>query len=365
MVKKEVWFVMKDPGGTNNVLPVALFMRKKWGELCDIRVIADQSGKAEEIIRKAEVGDYLNAYSMVDLQHLPRPEIVVTSMCSGESLGRSLVADFGLERKTFTIAMPDSPWGRYEKEWNDPQYYPTWLLVNDPSCSMNLQNIWRLYDAEKIKIFPWPFLDKYWKFDSSDAFGTVDEFCGYDRKSVISFLGQLDGTSEVLRETVMALNAINMPVNFVVRLHLRCSDREKEVCKKILKEFSSGRSIYTESPLDIATSTLIAGSDTVVSVYSLSLIEAAALRKQTISVITEAGYKMFRDDIGEKMIPDFGNAGYAYEVHNLAEFTIALQKAINGKLRRELLPKQKAALTVDGKNAERVANFIAHNILGI
>lgn len=360
MAEKNVWFVMSDSGGTNNVLPVALKMRELWGSECKVKIIADENGKASEIISKYN-SQFLRATSPAYcLGMLGQPDLIVTSMCSGNSLGRKLVAEF--KGKCATVAIPDSPWGRYEKEWNDPKYYPDYLIVNDQVCKDNALKIWTDYDPEYIKIFGWPYLDQYLNYDIRSARKSVMELCA-NRLPIVTFLGQLDGTSKVLREVILALNAIGIPVNFIPRLHPRCSDLEKAECVRILQEFKSGSLIMDSSELD--TSTIIAGSNVVLSVYSLSLIEAAALKKQGISVITESGYEMFQADLGNVLKPCFGEVGYSHEVHNLAELTMAIQKGIKNDLYAEIPHLNKRVITVDGKNSEWVANFIAHGILGI
>lgn len=361
MAKKEVWFVMKDAGGTNNVLPVALCMRKLWGEHCRISIIADQNGKANEFISKYHV-QFLQALSPGYCSEiLGSPDLIITSMCSGESLGRNLVNEF--RGKCPTVAMPDSPWGRYQEEWRDQQYWPDWLIVNDEVCMDNVVKIWTEFPQDRIKLLGWPYLDRYYKYDLFEASGTVERFCGAAELPVVTFIGQLEGTSKVLEEVIIALNAIDEDIYFIPRFHPRCTQVEKNAYKWVLEKFHGGQLILDSSGLD--TSTLIAGSDIVVSVYSLSLIEAAALRRQGISVVTEVGYQMFRADLGDWLRPCFGEAGYSCEVHNLAELTIALQKGIKQELYTELRPLQEEALIIDGKNAERVASFLAHDILNI
>lgn len=358
MAEKNVWFVMKDPGGTNNVLPVALYMRKFWGEYCKIHIIADQNGKANEVISKY-VPQFLEALSpgyCYDI--LGSPDLIITSMCSGENLGRSLITEF--RDKCTTVAMPDSPWGRYQKEWSDLRYRPGYLIVNDQICKDNALKIWTDYDLDYIKIFGWPYLDQYFDYDVKSARRSVREFCG-SYFPVVTFIGQLDGTSKVLREVILALNALNPRASFICRLHPRCSDAEKEECSKVLQEFKGDKLIVDSSEFD--TSTVIAGSTVVVSVYSLSIIEAAALRTPAISVITESGYSMFASDLGNKLKPCFYDMGCCLEVYNLAELTVAIQQGIAHELSSRIACLKEQALIIDGKNAERVANFLAHDIL--
>ncbi|PIU01740.1 hypothetical protein COT68_01595 [bacterium (Candidatus Torokbacteria) CG09_land_8_20_14_0_10_42_11] len=340
---KKVLVVIKDPGGVNNVFPVPRLMRHLPTQF-EVKIIADANGKAPEILR-ASGEEFEIFYSAEDvLKKYPYPDLMVTSMDSGESLGRNLVPL--LRGKCPTVAMVDSPWGRYEKEWNDPKYRPDWLVVNDQVCADNALKIWTDYDPEKIGIIGWPFLDRYDEFDLQSASRAMVE--RYGDRPIVLFLGQLEHTHEVLREVCLALKAIGEEINFIVRLHPRCSQKERDACHEVTdKEFGA---VYNETPM--STSTLIAGSDVTVSMYSLSLIEAAALRRQAISVMTEAGYAAFRGDIGDTLTPCFGEAGYATEVHNLAELAVALQEAIKGEL------FQDKGLILDGLNAWQVVSFL-------
>jgi len=356
---------MKDPGGTNNVLPVARLMRNLSTQF-KVKIIADANGKAPEILRAS--GEKFEVFSSAEdvRKKYSDPHLMVTSMCSGDSIGRDLVPLLGT---TLTVTMPDSPWGRYEKEWCHSNYWPHWLIVNDRVGARIAKELWN-FPSEKIKILGWPFLDKYCGFDIEKARReTRIELLNLGAQmslmhSIVLFTGQLKGTSSVLRELVAVLNEIGEEIILIPRLHPRSTNTEKEACEKALGELKVG-AVARMDQNDIDT--LIAAADVTVSMYSLTLVTAAALRRQNISVLTYAGLNVFYNDIGVMhglMTSDHPFKLYSCIIYKTEKLQRALEKAFCDDLYAELAPCQKEELVVDGMNAWRVMQFLKE-ILGI
>jgi len=326
------------------------------GPSLDVHVIAN--GKAHEILPM--LPDPITEFEVFDsaadvLDAYPKPRIMVSSMCSEGGIGRDLIPL--LRGQCPTVVMPDSPWGRYQKEWADHSFWSDWLLVNDKRCESIAHALWHGFPGSQIQRLSWPFLDQFCGYDISAATEDVRlNLCPDNSMPIVLFVGQLNHTSKVLQEVISEINRLERRrVYLIVRLHPRMDEVEGRACEEAMKLFSNGV-LISDSRRYKTLRPLIAAADVTVSMYSTALIEAAALRRPSIAALTEPGLCAFYEDIGLKIKPSW--PGYIYEIDNGLALSVALSCALRGDLQKGLRRHQDANLPVDGQNAKRVAAFL-------
>lgn len=350
-----VWACVKDPGGTNGVLPVVAELRKR-----GVGVLVIANGKAPELKVVQELGTYFVARSSEEvLATLPLPKLLITSMCSKGGVGRDLVP-FMRKRGIPTVAGQDQ-WGSYlATDWADPRFYPDMIWVGDEQGDAIVRRAWPTFGGD-IWVTGYPALDRYAMQPSPPA----DDACanalpsGSGDAPLVFFAGGLAGTSATLALVVRALNktAGKRGVDFIPRQHPRMRDDardEVDAWNSALKEFTAGSLRGDES---FSIRSLLEVADVVVGTTSTVLLEAAALRKQVISVLTPAEVERYRTATGGLM-KEFPlvTLGCAEKVTNQRELERALRSALRGNL--GLRAKQILRLQLDGKNAVRAADRV-------
>ena len=211
-----IWAIGKDPGGRLAIFPVVKKLRAKGHEAL---FFVDQDflgliAPEEEGIIAAKSPEQL-------FMQYPLPDALVTSMCTGDSIGRALVPK--LKKKNIpTVAVQDFWGGRLWTDWRDRKFWPDFICVNDILGAKLVSTAWGKYDPSKIKITGYPALDKYAGFDRERNAARVRSAMQLDKPwPIVLFSGQIEKSGAALQELVIALNDIGRPVYLVTRMHPR------------------------------------------------------------------------------------------------------------------------------------------------
>lgn len=344
----------KDPGGMNGVLPVVRILLQKH------QVVIIAEGKAYEFLQNMgmECENYSNPGNVLCIH--PNPNLFITSMDQGESVGRNLVP---LLRGQCPIVALQDYWGAYlADDWNNKKYRPDYITVNDESGVNLVRSCWPEYPSDRIVITGFPAFDELSNFDVELKARTAREALGLEKSHwpIILFCGQADYTGHALGELASAINTIGQEVYLIARPHPNMAIRwpyEMESWKKAISLF--GRGVLIEDSSHVEALALIAVSTVTVSMYSVMLYHAAALRKQVISILyPEAGAKTllanFPGSIEEVSLIALGCTA---KVETREELIDALTKAYTNSLGQE--EAQKRAFNLDGRNAQRVVDFVS------
>lgn len=350
----KIWAVSKDPGGTANLLPVVKFLRQK-----GVEVLYFATGKAIEILTRAKQ-DFFPCHSPTEiLGKYLLPRVLVTGMCSHGTLGRDIALSMRLN-KVPTVALQDFWGARLWTDWAESCYWPDFICVNDEVGAKIVQQAWPQYPVESIKVFGYPALDRYAGYNVQADSAWARLVLGLvEPKPIVFYAGQVKKSGEILGEVVEVLNELKEDVYFIPRAHPRMKDdapEEVEKWNQALANFRGGTLVADSSVCD--TQSLIAASTVVLSVFVTALVEAAVFRKKNISILyPEVGMKRFYEESGGGM-KEFPlvELGCSAKVENREEFKILLYTALHGDL--GLQEFQEQHFQVDGRNAERVADFI-------
>lgn len=324
------------------------------------------NGKAAELLPKQ--GRPFRWYPTAEavLAEIPNPAALVTTFCGGESLGRDLVPL--LNGKCPRIAQLDfwsAPF-RPGQPWAPSEYHPDYVLVDSEygaACA-------RVGYTGRITEFGFPALDPVVAMDRDAVARVTRERFGIPEEDafVVLFAGQDDGSSEILEllaSTMCLLREFHTDRQFVLipRAHPRMRSDwplEAERWDAAIRGLS-GVSIVDGS-LESGAMALIAASDVVVSWCSTMLITAAAFRRVPIAWQSEADRKRYCEVAGNA-VEEFPlvTMGCGWS----AADADALRAQLDGVLVGDtgaLVAAQERELRLDGKNAERIAEFIRTRI---
>ena len=358
----DVWAVAKDPGGTNGVLPVVRDLRSR-----GIKVLLIANGKAIELLGGSEDAkiDFVAATSTKQLldNHVP-PRVLLACMSSNGGVGRDLVP---LLRRgnCITVALQDF-WGAdLWHHWADPTFRPDYIIVNDEPVGAKLVlKAWPEYRPEQVVVTGYPANDKYASINVPSVAARVRAALGLaEDLPIILFGGQSWPTGQVIGEVVDVLNVIGGDAYFVPRPHPRTKDdfaKEMAPWQEALARFR-GRLILDWFGQVDTPSLIAAAADhgVVVSIYSTILVEAACLRGNAISVLyPDYGMKKLLDELqgcDDFPLVELGCARKAVDRDALHRALTAMVFWGKDKL---LVAAQEKHFPLDGKNAERAADFI-------
>lgn len=351
-----IWVVCKDPGGMAGVLPVvdALMMADH-----TVRLFAD--GKAIELLSR--LGHDFFACTSVDdvLSRYPneRPDLFLTSMCSGASVGRDLVPHL---KGTCPIVALQVTHGAYLlTDWSESRFRPDLICVNDELGAQIVSRAWPDVFSDRIKITGYPALDKYSSYNTADvAIKTRQTLQLEPEKPIVLYCGQVARSGEVLQEIVAVLNELKRDVYFIPRQHDRMmidAPDQLSYWQAALNDFKGGILVEGTSAVEIAS--LLASADVVLSMYSMALTEAAVLRKQSIAVLyPDVGMRQLLAETGGMSEFPLVSLGCTVKASSRQELTNALTSALGRGLGLET--NQSRYFSIDGKNTQRVVEIIIH-----
>ena len=352
-----IWAACKNPGGTAGLLPVVKELRGHH------RVRLIPSGIAVELLKKADQSFVAYESAEQVLADNPLPRALLTSICTksnaGSNMGRNLVP---LLRGCCPIVVLQDFWGAgLLEDWADSKYQPDFICVNDEIDVKTVLKAWPQFTKERIIITGYPALDKYFNYDVRATVAKVRSSLNITKQNpIILYAGRMKRDGEAFLEFVEALNTVGQDVYLISRPHPRMKDdapEELPLWQKALDSFQSGDLITDSSSCD--TSSLVASSAVIVSMFSTVLLEATALRKQNISMLyPEVGMAEFLKVTGGLM-EEFPlvELGCSAKAINRATLCNLLEKSLAGKLNLEA--NQRKHFRLDGKNATRVADFVS------
>lgn len=375
-MSNEIILVMKDDGGTTNVLPICRdLINRKHG----VRIFTN--GRANERLR-TEGLQYVEVETVDEvLSFCPDPVLLVTSMCSDGGVGRDLVPI--LRGKCPTVAIQDFWGGRLVNTWSHPRFRPDYITVNDSFGANLVLKAWPEFNSSHIIQTGYPMFDKYSQVNLEKQISARREIVtkikvNNDNILIVFFpCGVLVGASELLREVLCVLQNILETEAFpqlvlVPKVHPRLKNiapEEFEPWFNALSEFDklfSGSVILDENIVRADIKTLIMASDVIVSDYSTTLLEAGLIGsrvggKINISVMyPRVVVKEFTDEFGTLMSePPFVTLDCTLRAADRNHFQGLLTSAMfDDCVRINLGINQKKHLITDGKNTERTTSFL-------
>lgn len=356
----DIMLVVKDPGGTNNALPVVPALKRKGKK---VLAVANGFAAGERGLQATSEQVFLSAKSAeAVVEMFGVPKVLITSMCSEGGVGRDLVP---LTRKAggIAVAMSDFPGARFLEKatWADPKYRPDYVVVGSDGAKRITENMWPDVPRENILALGRPGLDVYANFDVAGASADVRKaFNMTEEKPVILAGGAGPHSAHMLTELVAALNELGRDCYLILRPHPRMAVNyaaEVGPWESAKEGFKSG-TLIADSSVFKDVKPLIAAADCVIAMYSTILEEAGVLRKTNISVFYPDKAKVLWDQEMKGKIKRFPfvDLGCTAEATNRTELAAQLSLFFDGRL--DLRQAQEENLCADGRNAERVANFI-------
>ena len=359
---KKIVAVCKDLGDTKGMIRVTRELRMRGHE-----VILFVAGWAEENLDP--MGDPHTPFvSIEDTNRHSDADILLAGMFSDESDSINIGAQMSCAFKaggTQVVALQDF-WGmQLRGPWAREACRPHHICVNDMVGAQLVRKAWGEFSEDNIHQLGYPALDEYATIDV-DAVGACmrDTLQIQPDWHVVLYAGQLEGSVSTLEKIVTALRKIGQQLVLIPRNHPRMKTSLSDDIKRWSKTVQEAKGIngvfVMEDTGDLTMTQLIAGSDTVISMYSTALVEAATLRKQVISVLyPDIGQKvMFENSSGVLETFPLVDLGCAVLAESDAMLQGALQLALDGKIESITRLPQEQHFVVDGGNATRVANFI-------
>lgn len=356
----EVIVAVKDPGGTNGLLPVVEELIKR-----EVKVLLVANGKSIQMIPK-DTPDYIPWTEKDDKARLLnfKPKILLSSMCSSYGgIGQELVADFQ-NTTTVTIVVEDY-WGGSTKLWSEDRFQPNFFCVNDRIGKSIAFNTWPKINDEDIKITGWPAFDKYYNFDVKEEACKFRNSLGLDQDKPLIFLaGGGESTGHLLEEVTVVLNKINRDAYLIARPHPRTKENFSEIIPQwnsamaklngVLPIFDFFGEITSPAPL-------LAASQVVISAFGTLLVEAAALHQSgLISVFYPEEEAEYRKSIHYEGDFPLAELGCCYIAKNRSALEECIIKSLNGA--QDLQSQQKECFKLDGNNAKRVADLVCSQL---
>lgn len=363
-ILRSIIAVVKDTGGMLGVLPVVDFLRRGGQE-----VNLAACGASSKALQTMGV-EYFEAKSPEEvLSRIDEPSLLLTSMCSFGGVGRDLVPILR-ERGIPTVALQDF-WGARVAEdisWAPMEYRPNFVVVNDEVGKKIVLRAWPDFDPSQVLGLGFPALDKFAGLDAVTLVQREKEKYGLDSRPVFYFSGQLPGTDEALREMIAAIEVVGVPIQLVLGKHYRAHDEKVNqqypgLGERIDEAYEATKLCSCARVIDNKTwpeAPMVAVADLTLGMYPTALQEAVVLRKGVISLFyPEVGERWFKKDTGGIMenhpLVDLGCVAVA---RNREELVGLLREAFAGDLAKRLRPAQEKHMKIDGRNAERVGNFL-------
>lgn len=353
---RSVLAVMKDHGGMQAVMPVVAILRR-----LGVQITLVTNGKATNLL--SNQGEEVMTYQTAEeaLKQLdPFPDILLTSMCSEGGIGRDLVPLLRKYHPSIRVVALQDSWGtRLWTDWALPKYRPDFICVNDQIGTELVKRAWPDFNTEHIKVLGYAMFDQYAHIDRISACKSARKKLDLDHNQrVILYCGQTVASGQTLYELIQTLSSLEYQYRLMPRQHPRMATDapsiEAELWHKAEDEARYPLLRTTCTPMEA-----IAASDLVIGMFSTMLVEAACLRKPTVSIMyPKLGQAWFEkvSDGGQTRYPleSLGACSTARDPKQLRE--VLEEFFQDGTLHQEFA--QKNAFPLDGKNAERIAEFV-------
>lgn len=293
MNKKNVWAICKDPGGTNNLLPIIEELREVG--IC-VRVISN--GHAAEVMKVGEP-----CVDIAKLLNDPLPGMMITSMCSGGGIGRELVPTLRSKGVT-TLALQDYWGSRLGTDWRESHYRPNHICVNDQYGACLVKSAWPDMLEENVHQTGFPALDVVYGHQVPVS---VNQLINAGKRGkLLVHAGQINQAGQILLDIAGALKEIEEEVTFCPRAHPRLSKNTEEYAKwnDAVGQIAKMPHITVTQWGEVKTLDVICCADLVTSAYSTALVEASCRRVPNIAVLyPEVGLARFRSEFPGQNYP--------------------------------------------------------------
>lgn len=359
----KIWAVCKDLGGMAGLLPVVEKL-----EHCGHSVRFIANGISVGTLRKK--GRVFEEWTDSPTEDLASkgeiPDVFITSMCSQGGPGRDLVP---LMRALGVpvIALQDF-WVSASSQadaWLDIKYRPDRVITNDQVGKDLLAQVWPDFDREHIVITGFPALDKYAAMDFAAIRERARDKLGIDpRLPIILFAGggSLTYLAHQIIKGALTILSCHHCFGYLPRPHPRTENDfpgEMNPWQKTVGEIAaeSGITVIYDFFGRCDPTETVAASEVICSISSTLLLDAAIMRKPTISVMPPGLVKnRFRYQmngfIDQYPLVPLGCCLEATTAKDLAE---QIKQCLETN---PLRTAQERHLKLDGQNAARVVKLI-------
>lgn len=348
-----IWAVCKDPGGTQNLLPLIPCLRQRGHQ---VRTFLHEGGKGASVLETAKEPFESASSAEVLIERFGYPDLLVTSMCSGGGIGRDLIAL--LKRATKPTSALQDFWGaRIGTDFADQKYHPDLICVNDEVGAQIIRSVWG--NDQSIVATGYPRLDTLANFDKKAAAKRGREFLGIkDELLIVFYPGQIWNAGRTLHQIANTLATLGGEYHLVVSKHGRMTE---ETVPDEVRIWETAKGLY---PIQILTdfsrvNDVIASSAVVVGQYATSQVDAAMMGVPVISVLyPEYGAAEFQKETGGVM-EEFPlvSLGCSAKAEGSAKLYHLLETVLIGHS-LGLEEHQAKTFRLDGKNAERTTQAI-------
>ena len=378
MSERDIVLVMKDDGGTNNILPICRELIIKRGR--QIKIFTN--GRASERLKGGGL-EFMSVNTTEEiLANCNNPALLITSMCTKGGVGRDLVP---ILHGTCPVVAVQDYWGcQLVDSWRDSKFRPDYITVNDQLGADLILKAWPEFDPGHICKTGFPASDWFASINLEKEKASRREIrtkLNTNSEATLIFFpcGIITGASQMLAEILMALEGLIKTVwrfpnglLFIPRVHPKLkmlAPEEFEPWNNLLIEFDKtlpGIMVFDESVTRADINTLLVASDVVVSDYSTSLFQAGLIGsrvggKVNISVMyPEVASKEFKSEFGGILDePPFVTMGCTAKAENRKHLTELLVRSLfYDELRLILGKNQSRYLLTDGKNTQKVVDFL-------
>ena len=351
-------FGMKDIGGANAVIPVALKAIEggnNYGILYCDGVSYDRFKDSYPSI--STVCDPEKVFNWL------KPEAVITSTCTPNE---NLIIPIKFVEMAHLLGIPvvavqDFWMSGMSVKWN---IRPDKICVQDDLAKRLLLSYWEGYGEDDIVVTGQPAFDHLSGVDCHKARTRLASKLGLTEQwPIIHLSGGFKGTAEAVEWTVKSLNRSRTSVYLLVRYHpimVRPDAPSEwrdvyEKCKHLPSTLKHGKVIDSSF---LTSSEVNAGADIVIGVYSTLLVEACYLRKNCISIITPEARSYFGMETGN-MLSEFPPAMLE------ACFSVSSEDALTPDFwhslfsQNTLCSEQERNFVTDGNSAKRVLDVVS------
>lgn len=347
-MRYDVWATVQDPGEMAGILPVVTYLQSTG---VSVRLLAAGHALAHLQEKGCEHWDASDPVALAKREEPPRLLLATTAYQGGP--GRNLIPL--LRGKSITVLL-QSLWGGLAG-WGQ-EHQPDYVITNDRIGGCMVTRLWPALKSESVFTTGFPMLDQYADLDVQGEAAKARQMLRLDHKPVVVFAGQSDATGSMLGELVEVLNAHRDYVHFVPRPHPR-----------MMRDYASEAVLWNEALAKYRGEIVVSDQcsmrqlvavahqwGAVVSMYSTTLLEAAAARTTAIAMLYPEAHQAFcKENPGLGQFP-LAELSCAENVSDRKGLEHAISTALTmGNIWR---PSQERYIAVDGHNARRAAEAI-------
>ncbi|MDO8523662.1 MAG: hypothetical protein Q7R74_00360, partial [bacterium] len=356
--KPLVAIALKDPGGTNFLLPVLSILKKR-----GFPMVLHTTGHTKD---KVQLPDYFEPASSVEGIE---PGIVIRTYADTKhGASRALPSDLEKKWRSATfVDIEDYPAGPGRTIQREGGRAPDWLcVINDSAKETRVKHRRSGVDPrpENIKVTGSPVFDQYAGVNHESRKREAREKLGVTNEFVVLFSGQNPPATPIaLEQTVRALNALRTDKKLILVFSRHPRDKSDESLAKYTKALGSFRKdgrVILQSDSGLSTEEAGYAANLLVSTHST---EALKSMHKGVATLHIGLHKKIRDtkDYQEFDQPPFPvQAGASFWIENGDDTKRAkrvLSEAINNDaVRQRIVERGREAIKInkedpDGKSA--------------